>query len=296
MTQNLVEQLRYIKGVFPRKVLEKIVNNQKQYTPELLNIIEYAANHMQELLDDPDDMAHIYAIYFLSQFREKKAYPLIVDFFSVPGEISLDITGDLVTEDLGNILASVSHGDTSRMKALVENKEIHEYVRSASLRGLLTLVACGKKSRDEIMEYYTSLFQGKLSKDDSDVVWDNLAMCSNKLYPEEVSHYIEQVYDEGMIDAFYLTMEQLKYTLSREKESVLCDLQNNPRYQFIQDVIGEMENWACFNIKEKKSHNPKKEKKLHDKIIEKRNKIGRNDTCFCGSGLKYKKCCGSNSN
>lgn len=32
------------------------------------------------------------------------------------------------------------------------------------------------------------------------------------------------------------------------------------------------------------------------KIISFKNdqKIGRNDPCFCGSGLKYKKCCGKN--
>lgn len=31
-----------------------------------------------------------------------------------------------------------------------------------------------------------------------------------------------------------------------------------------------------------------------DNIIEENGKIGRNDTCPCGSGLKYKKCCGMN--
>ena len=46
-------------------------------------------------------MAHIYAMYLLAQFREPRAYPLIVEFFSIPGDIALDTTGDVATEDLG---------------------------------------------------------------------------------------------------------------------------------------------------------------------------------------------------
>ena len=31
------------------------------------------------------------------------------------------------------------------------------------------------------------------------------------------------------------------------------------------------------------------------KIVRNENKIGRNDACPCGSGKKYKKCCGNNT-
>ena len=58
-------------------------------------------------------MAHIYAMFLLAQFREKRAYPLIVDFFSAPGDIAAEATGDVVTEYLSRILASVCGGDVS---------------------------------------------------------------------------------------------------------------------------------------------------------------------------------------
>ena len=47
-------------------------------------------------------MAHIYAMYLLAQFREPRAYPLIVEFFSIPGDIALDTTGDVATEEGNN--------------------------------------------------------------------------------------------------------------------------------------------------------------------------------------------------
>jgi len=40
-----------------------------------------------------------------------------------------------------------------------------------------------------------------------------------------------------------------------------------------------MERWACFE--------PKK-----DYVPKKKRKIGRDQACPCGSGKKYKKCCG----
>ncbi|HPF55407.1 MAG TPA: SEC-C metal-binding domain-containing protein, partial [Clostridiales bacterium] len=37
-----------------------------------------------------------------------------------------------------------------------------------------------------------------------------------------------------------------------------------------------------------------KEKKAVTTVVNKGKKIGRNDPCPCGSGKKYKKCCGAN--
>ena len=54
---------------------------------------------------------HVYAMYLLAQFREAAAYPLLVDFVATPGEIVMELAGDVVTEDLGRMLASLSHGN-----------------------------------------------------------------------------------------------------------------------------------------------------------------------------------------
>ena len=63
-------------------------------------------------------MAHIYAMYLLARFREPKAYPLIVQFFSHHGDIVLEVAESVATGDLCRILASVSHGDISLITSL----------------------------------------------------------------------------------------------------------------------------------------------------------------------------------
>lgn len=55
----------------------------------------------------------------------------------------------------------------------------------------------------------------------------------------------------------------------------------------------ELPQWDAIYSKEKREELYKKEKSSHTVI--KPPKIGRNDPCPCGSGKKYKKCCGANA-
>ena len=197
-------------------------------------------------------MAHIYAMYLLAQFREPRAYPLIVEFFSIPGDIALDTTGDVATEDLGRILASVSCGDIRLMTTLVENEHANEYVRVAALRGLLTLVVCGEQSRDDIVAYYHQLFQGKIARDMS-FVWNGLVSASNALYPEALYDDIKRAYDDDLIETFFIRLDDIDETLRRGKEIVLDELHHNQRYSLVTDTISEMEGWACFHPQDRKA-------------------------------------------
>jgi hypothetical protein len=182
--QEILQQFATNTRTFPREAVAQAIAQHEAITPELLRVLA-EAQHTIEDLPVSDSMAHIFAMYLLAQFREPRAYPLIVEFFSIPGDIALDTTGDVATEDLRRILASVSCGDIRLMTALVENEHANEYVRVAALRGLVTLVACGEQSRDDIMAYLQSLFQGKIARDMS-FVWSGLVSASNDLYPEEL--------------------------------------------------------------------------------------------------------------
>jgi hypothetical protein len=278
-TREILRELEFNTGVFPRRAVEGAIANRQQITPELLRILREARQNVKKLVDQEDYLAHIYAMYLLAQFRESRAYPLIVDFFSMPGEVSLDLTGDLVTETLGRILASVCHGDVSLIKQLVEDENANEYVRDAALEALLVLVARGVKSREEVMTYYQSLFRGELIREPAHI-WDGLVSCSVDLYPEEVLQDIKRAYDDGLVDEGFIGFESVEETLALGKEKTLENLKGDTRNRFIVDTIGEMEWWACFDAPKRRGEGSTKRK------------VGRNDPCPCGSGKKYKRCCG----
>ena len=277
-TQEILEELKYNTGVFPRRALQEAVASKEQITPALLKIIE-DATLLPEVLYDESYIAHIYAMYLLAQFGERRAYPLIVEFFSIPGEITLDCTGDVVTEDLHRILASVAHGDTSLIKSLAENNDANEYVRGAALDALLTQLVCGEATRQEVMAYYQSLFRGGLTREPSQV-WASLVSCSTDLYPEEVVGDIRQAFEEGLVDEMFIDVRYVMEAFARDREIVLRELWRDRKRRFIEDLIEDMEWWACFHRSTK------------SQVAMQKEKVGRNDPCRCGSGKKFKRCCG----
>ena len=84
--QNILKALELYDGTFPRKTLEDAVRHREQIIPELLTIIEQTKENAEKSEVQQDYMAHLYALFLLAQFREKRAYPLIVDFFLMPRE------------------------------------------------------------------------------------------------------------------------------------------------------------------------------------------------------------------
>ncbi len=276
--EEILGKLEFYDRRFPRRALQEAMVRKESITPELLAIIQDAAENIDELVYEEGYMAHMYAMYLLAQFREKRAYPLIVEFFSIPGEVTLDVTGELVTEDLHRILASVCGNDTSLMESLIENANANEYARSAALDGLLVLVARGDRGREEVTSYYRELFRGKLERKPS-LVWGSLVDCCCRLHPQELMEEISQAFEEGLVSEGYVDFERVKEQTARDKDRVLADLRGDSRYGYIDDTIKEMEWWACFDEPQER--------------VKVKRKVGRNEPCPCGSGKKYKKCCGA---
>ena len=150
---DILRQLERNDGYFARAAVTEALARRDGIVPELLRILEAVADDPQRYAKEPDHMALTYAMFLLAQFRETRACPLLVRIFSAPGETAFDLVGETVTEDLCSILASVSGGDLNGMRALIENEQANEYVRSAAMKGLVTLVATGQRTRDEVMEF-----------------------------------------------------------------------------------------------------------------------------------------------
>lgn len=298
--RDILKELEYLhSGIFPLKAVKAAIANKEEITPYLLDILINTKESLAEIYEEETYMAHIYALYLLAQFREVKAYPIIVDLFSIPGEKVADITGDLVTEDLHRIIASVYDGDSTLIKLLIANKDVFSFTRGSALEAFLIFYVTNEMSRSEVVDYYKNLFNGGLEREYSEV-WDILIDTSSKLYPDELIDDIRQAYSEELADPFFIgDLEYYEDLLKKDKELVLKEIQGSKRYKLIDDTIKEMQWWACFDgSKRKKKINIEKELRrlrlLSPPIVGSKPKVGRNAPCPCGSGKKYKKCCGKN--
>jgi hypothetical protein len=281
--QAILSKLKRYDGTFPRQAVQAAIVNQEQITPELLDILEYVTANAEMLLDRPNYMGHLYAMFLLAQFREERAYSRIVDFCSIDPEALGILLGDTLTEDLNRMLASVSNGDPEPMKSLIENNAINEYARSAALSGMVILVAQGGQSREDTLAYFQSLFREKLPRED-DFIWSALVSASTKLYPDLIYDDIKQAFADDLIESMYIHLDDVDEVLARDKDAVLEELKTHRHYSYIDDTIQEMAGWHCFQ--------PPRPRQVVGQIVNKQRKIGRNEPCPCGSGQKYKRCCG----
>ncbi len=275
----------------------------RDYTSEVLGILDDTVNRAAELADEGGYMAHLYAMFLLAQFREVRAYPLLLRLASLPGDLLYSLCGDLITEDFGRILASVCDGELDGIQTLIENVDADEWVRGAALSGLVTLVAAGKKSRQEIVNYFAELFRGKLEREPSNA-WNELTACSSDLYPAELMDDIEQAYREGLVDPHFVSFGEIQGDAAMGKDRLLARLSHSPHHRLVEDTVKEMGWWACFHDDEfGRFENGESEPAWSDLGLEIATlslpfrhpgpKTGRNEPCPCGSGKKYKKCCGA---
>jgi len=159
-TLEILKQFERHTGKFARAAVEEAVARPQEITPYLLRILADTVDREAQLDAEGGYMAHLYAMFLLAQFRETRAYPLVVRFASLPGDLLDSLCGDFITENLGSVLASVCGGDLAGIQSLIENEAIDEWVRGAALSSLVTLVAAGQRSRDEIVSYFAGLFRG----------------------------------------------------------------------------------------------------------------------------------------
>jgi hypothetical protein len=309
--EEILMQLDRNHTQLPRIALEEAAAHREEIIPRLLGVLEEVAKDPALYLEDQNRNIHVYAMYLLAQFREPRAYPLLVKIFSAPGRVPFELAGSVVTQDLTSILASVSDGDPGGMMELVENENANGYVRGAAMDALVTLVACGRRSRDEVMAYFQRLFQ--ILERKPSAAWNGLANACADLCPLEVEEDLGKAYDEGLIDPGSICWDDIEKALEMGTEAALeFALRRSPLITNTADAISW---WSCFHEYEGKgkwaeagSEAGEDPENLEDDrdifpllgpepvVMEPYRrtepKVGRNERCPCGSGKKYKKCCG----
>jgi Protein of unknown function (DUF1186)/SEC-C motif len=300
---EILKDLEHIGGRFPRDAMAAAIQQQEAITPELLRVLEAVSEDPVGHAEREDYMLHIFAIFLLSQFREKRAYPLIVKMFSAPGETPFDLAGDTVTDGLDRILASVYDGNPASLRALVENEEVNEYVRTAAIDAFLVLERTGQMPRADVVEHFRSLFQGKLPRTDS-FAWNGLVAAVADLPAPQLLEDVRQAYADGLVDSFIADLESI------ERNTLAPKPWRRETCALITDAIAEMESWDYSLREDPRPERPHKrrdsvpqppprppapspETYVAPKPLVREPKVGRNDPCPCGSGKKYKKCCGN---
>ena len=77
--KEIIENLKYNKeGKFQKESVLEARKKQKETTEELLNELEKVANNIGDYAQDQNYMLVLYAMYLLAEFREKRAFPIMI--------------------------------------------------------------------------------------------------------------------------------------------------------------------------------------------------------------------------
>jgi hypothetical protein len=129
------------------------------------------------------------------------------------------------------------------------NKDAYVYSRSAALEAVVYAVVDGMVPREEVLEFFGSLFTGNEAEPDSDF-WSFAADCIFDLYPEELMPVIKKAYQDELIDPWIIAPENFVEALERGKDYAFEQVRKDMERRMPADAHEHMSWWACFKSEE----------------------------------------------
>lgn len=309
---DILEDLRYMTAGFPFGAVEEAINRSHETVPFLMDFLN-------EVIADParassEFYGHVYALFILAYLREKKALPIVLKLISFPEPDLDNVLGDILTENMPQIIASLYGEDLEPIKNVIEDEKLDVWSRSAALRSLLALVKAEVLERNWVIEYLRQIFSD-LDLKEHGIVID--AACN--LYPEELYDEIRQAISNDEVDPYSVDMRWVDSVMSMGKKATLEKyLYGDSHYSLVDNVFKSMKWMPVFRhrsltpVSAERSQKSVTVKNMGNPLFEtsaiagseelagaavsvqqRKNisKTGRNDSCPCGSGKKFKKCC-----
>jgi hypothetical protein len=287
--EEILAELSVASKQQPLAALESADVHRAALVEPLLHAIERGLAQPTEL-SEGESMLFSYATYLLAKWRETRAYPLIIRWLSLPGEDAFAIGGDTVTHEGARFLASTFDGDFEPIKSLILNRQANEYCRGQAIESMALLAAWGEAPRETVEEHFLWLAREALEREYSHV-WNNLASSAADIEALRAFSELRRAYDEGLIDPGFMpasTLDEMEAGPHGKWIEHYCE--SRPP---ISDVAEETSWWQCFSKSDRAAQLAEVAQEHSNQQSVRNQKTGRNEPCPCGSGKKFKKCCGA---
>ncbi|MEX2170032.1 MAG: DUF1186 domain-containing protein [Pirellulales bacterium] len=289
-------------GKLPEQAIREAQRHPAEITPFLIELIRKATDAVRRG-QIPKGEGHLYALFLLAEFRVKEALPAILDSVSLPGDGPFDLYGDSITEDLSRILAVLVDGDCGKLDELINNRAVNEYVRWKAAETYRYFVRDGRLTRDEAVHSLHEDLRVAIASRDKKGASGIVA----ELYtyaPHEALEDIKEAFRRQLIDRGIVNLPSIETSIAKGEPWVQEELSHCPT-SGIEDTFLEMSQWSAYQepvhtapILDSESHWDADSEVIndYDPLAESSNghhRVGRNEPCPCGSGKKFKKCCGA---
>ena len=255
--------------------------------PELIASLERVMADPSLVQNRPGYSLHRFALFLLAALREPRAKETVLRFMTHPTGLYLSFKQTDLVDDAARILASVFERDPDPLTELALNRTAHPLVRGRAIRSLLVLCALEELTRENLRGTLRRILGALTPPEDTLVAVELLGAIVNLNLVELVPD-VRVAFKKGQLEgaiSYSLAEFEAQLGLNADLWASLFREWNTPIY-----ALSDCSLWGCFNSP--REANGETEEDVITAPFLAPPSIGRNDPCPCGSGKKYKKCCG----
>ncbi len=291
---GIAEALAHIDGPFPLAAVLEARAVWPEVRGDFLDRLTAAIASPQQAIDEQNTLP-VYAMYLAAEKRDAAFAPVLLDLLKLRPDDIDDLFGETtLTEGVGRCLGAVWQGDEAPIWDIARDENRSGSIRLTAIDAMVVRVMEGDMDSGPIIAGLFALAsreatrliarqathgkaRWRFGQEESFSFFNLLLPLLAELGATEHWPQFEVWKRAGLVDPQVSSMADLRDTMFASVEERRARM-FKPFY--VRDTVDEMAWWECF-----------RETAPYARATP---KVGRNDPCPCGSGRKFKKCCGAN--
>jgi hypothetical protein len=301
--QELRPQLTHIGPEYPSEAVARLRAARQALAPLLVAELDAIAADPSVAVDDPDYILHLHLLTLLAEFRETRAYPAMLRIAARSEAEGEALLGDFATETMARCLASVCAGDFDPLCALADDAAVSPWLRSAALEAMVICCLEGDAAQAEVVSRIEAVGQREAERlralvpaDCDDVFMAVLVAQLCEVGGIAALPSVREWFRQDLVDTSVCgEVTEVEQDLQRSFDDCAAKMRKwNKGY--LRDAEAVLSSWEMFQPKNARAPEQPEAHFVHADdglpFMRSAPKVGRNDPCPCGSGKKFKKCCG----
>jgi hypothetical protein len=286
--QQMLRRLESLPHPFHEADGRLVAANPDRFRPALLDVVRGMLDpHVkQEVIADRHNyMAYAAAIYILAGARDQALLPLLLRVTIDPVLARFHLSNGRWL-DLPRILATVTPKNLAPIMNLAAWRPLPGDSRVLILRALAFLFSWKSASRESVVQVLRQTFEAGVPASDLDL-WEIILDVFWTVHPHEVMGHIRRQMSPAVCRGLGVSRADVENINMAPMDRVVADARAR--------AAGPIQGWKDFAEIALEGGSAREGEGTDNEVktIHAAPKTGRNDPCPCGSGRKFKKCCGA---
>ena len=300
---NLSSALKAIgsaSGEIPEESLRWALDNWDVASGAFMQVLGRCAKQLEDATDADINIA-LFALHLMAQKKETRAFPLVCTL-AQSAEGLPAILGDTMFWSGASILISLFDGNVSGLQSIIEPPAADGLLSSCAFDAMAYLTATGKIPRAATHDFLLNLHDHADDFLDLEILWDSWATTVAVLGFDDLMPLVRAALARDGLDADSVDISDIEDMLRLSKEDPMAGFAREgiePLHDALE-TLARIDREAAESAEDDDEDGnaplyPGSKDKIAGPAAAENpfRDVGRNDPCPCGSGKKFKKCCGA---